>query len=546
MLNKIVTKSIRPLYKMRVLTLILCVIDAIVALIPAILIGLIIDKLDDRNYVIMLGLIASLIVILHFFTNWIQNYYWFKMIHKGTALVREVIFEKLLCKSHDFFEENSSGDLLSKVVNDSALYAQNKLITFPMLFTNCTTLFVVLSVCISASMPLSAMAVLLLSGYFLSYLSLNKRLRSSTKKERESFSSVLDTGVNILDGMYTIRLFRSEDFFASKFGTAVRRNCDFIIKLQFWKSMGISGADAILGIASALCLIIGAILIQAGHLSIGSLVMFNMLLNYTGEPVRNLTDYNLGRQGAKAVASRLENLLASNAHDEEPRPLVDEISSIILENVSFKYNGMERQVIKELTLSLESGDRLAIVGASGTGKSTLIKLLLGLLSPTRGQILINGKTIGSYDYKSYLSHVSILPQDIFLFDGSISENVKFGTEFEQSEIFSVLETVSLNKLNQNQGVKGFSGGERQRVGLARALLRTPDILILDEPTSALDAETERIIVDNIEKYLNGKKTILVVISHRHAILTLANRKIELLSLESFTEETSDVVYSAET
>lgn len=238
--------------------------------------------------------------------------------------------------------------------------------------------------------------------------------------------------------------------------------------------------------------------------------------SYLGEPIRNLTDLNIIVQQGTINGERLEELLTD---DEEAVEHIDRLEEIALKNISVSYDGQE-PILKNFDLSIHKGERIGIIGGSGCGKSTLTHVLTGELPPADGQIFINGKEA---DPAVSGTRIAVLPQDIFLYDDSVLENIRFGREETMHE--DAIETLGISKF-ADRDIRGLSGGEKRRVGLARALTGDFDLIILDEPTAEIDAVMEEQIIRFIDKVL-GEDKMMVVITHRPRILEVCTRTINM-------------------
>ena len=199
----------------------------------------------------------------------------------------------------------------------------------------------------------------------------------------------------------------------------------------------------------------------------------------------------------------------------EGKDFMDFKNKIELINVSFEYN-KNKKVLKNINITINKGDKVAFVGESGSGKSTLVDLIIGLYKPLSGEIIIDGKKLTSDNIKSYRSKVGYIPQSIYLFDGTVGENVAFGYEYDKERIIEVLKKANIyDFLSSKEGIDTLvgdggiqlSGGQKQRIGIARALYSDPEILVLDEATSALDNETEAKIMDEIYEISQDKTQI---------------------------------------
>lgn len=217
----------------------------------------------------------------------------------------------------------------------------------------------------------------------------------------------------------------------------------------------------------------------------------------------------------------------------EGKDFIDFKNKIELTNVSFEYN-KNKKVLENINIIINKGDKVAFVGESGSGKSTLVDLIIGLYKPLSGEIVIDDKKLTSDNVKSYRSKVGYIPQSIYLFDGTVGENVAFGYEYNKEKIIEVLKKANIyDFLYSKEGIDTLvgdggiqlSGGQKQRIGIARALYSNPEILVLDEATSALDNETEAKIMDEI--YETSQDKTLLIIAHRLSTIERCDRKIML-------------------
>ena len=217
----------------------------------------------------------------------------------------------------------------------------------------------------------------------------------------------------------------------------------------------------------------------------------------------------------------------------EGKDFIDFKNKIELTNVSFEYN-KNKKVLENINIIINKGDKVAFVGESGSGKSTLVDLIIGLYKPLSGEIVIDDKKLTTDNVKSYRSKVGYIPQSIYLFDGTVGENVAFGYEYNKEKIIEVLKKANIyDFLSSKEGIDTLvgdggiqlSGGQKQRIGIARALYSDPEILVLDEATSALDNETEAKIMDEI--YETSQDKTLLIIAHRLSTIERCDRKIML-------------------
>jgi len=271
---------------------------------------------------------------------------------------------------------------------------------------------------------------------------------------------------------------------------------------------------------------VGSLLIIKGNLSIGTLVSFTALSGYFTDPLERLVNLQSELQESFVAADRLGEILELEVEQEGEEKLLSPEhfnGAVECRDVSFRY-GTRRPVYEHLDFAIEPGERVAFVGPSGCGKTTLVKLLLKFYEPENGTILIDNHDIRDIDAYNLRSHIGYVPQDIFLFSGTIAENIALHTpDADLEQITTAAEKAGaaefINKLperyNTMLGEKGanLSGGERQRLALARAVIGNPDILILDEATSNLDSVSEQLIKNTIEN-MRDRKLTTIIIAHR--------------------------------
>lgn len=218
---------------------------------------------------------------------------------------------------------------------------------------------------------------------------------------------------------------------------------------------------------------------------------------------------------------------------KEGMDLINFNEKIELKNIYFEYT-KNKKVLENISLIINKGDKIAFIGESGSGKSTLVDLIIGLYKPLKGEIFVDGEKLTISNIKSYRSKVGYIPQSIYLFDGTVGENVAFGYEYDKEKIIEVLKKANIyDFLSSKEGVDTLvgdggiqlSGGQKQRIGIARALYSDPEILVLDEATSALDSETEAKIMDEIYKV--GSDKTLLIIAHRLSTIEKCNKVIKL-------------------
>jgi ABC-type bacteriocin/lantibiotic exporter with double-glycine peptidase domain len=277
----------------------------------------------------------------------------------------------------------------------------------------------------------------------------------------------------------------------------------------------------------------GATLVMQDQLSIGQFVAFNMLIGNVITPVLSLVSLWDELQEVLVSVERLDDIFAAQPEESPDKPMLvlpNLHGEVTFEDVSFRYNlDEQRNTLQSVTFSAHPGEAIAIVGRSGSGKSTLINLLQGLYSPTIGRILVDGYDIRHVSPQSLRRQLGVVPQECFLFSGTILENITlYRLEYELAEVVNIAKLAEAHAFIQNLplgyntkvGERGsaLSGGQRQRIAIARALLANPRILILDEATSSLDTESERRFQDNLRRICKERTTFIIA----HRLSTVRN------------------------
>jgi ATP-binding cassette subfamily B protein len=294
--------------------------------------------------------------------------------------------------------------------------------------------------------------------------------------------------------------------------------------------------------ASALFLWFGAGQAQQGALTAGQLVALAAIAGNIIDPILRLVEAWQEFQDVRNALERINDVFEAEPEEQQSRgrslltlPRIQ--GALRFERVTFRYTpSQDKPILANLTFEIKAGETVAIVGRSGCGKSTLAKLVLGLYLPTEGRVFIDGHDMGILNRSALRAKIGVVPQEVFLFSGTIRENVAFGQDdVTQDRIAAACSSAAADHFIADLGLGydtkvgerglSLSGGQRQRIALARALLREPDLLILDEATSALDTDSERIIQKNLEKLMRGKTKI--IIAHRLSTVQNADRIIVL-------------------
>ncbi|HXT12875.1 MAG TPA: ABC transporter ATP-binding protein [Candidatus Angelobacter sp.] len=465
--------------------------------------------------------------------------------------VAEDVFARLQSRSILFHKRNPVGDSMSRVTVDSwCVYQMAESLVFSPAHALLATVIMIFLMA-QLDMELTILALVIAPFMVGSSFLLGKPLRAAARLKREIESRVHAHIQQTLTGIPVVQAFAQEERESlrfQKFADAAIRSQQRSALLGSINSLS-SGLITTLG--SGLILLVGARhALGPQHLGVGSILIFLVYLNSLQAQMKVFAGIYTSSHNLSANARRVAEILETPSEIEDKpdaAALPPARGQIQFENVSAGYEA-GNPVLKNISFIVPAGQTIAIVGATGVGKTTLVSLIPRFADPWRGRVLIDGRDIRNVRLKSLRDQVGIVLQEAFLFPVTIAENIAYGKpDASRKEIEAAAKAANahefISALPQGYdtliGERGatLSGGERQRLSIARALLRNPPILILDEPTSALDAETERSIIDALQRLTVNRTTF--VIAHRLSTVRRANRLLVLKDgqiVESGTHE----------
>jgi len=528
-------KRLAPYKKNIVLIALFIVFQAIAAVISPLLVGFVTDELGLATPRYVLTILAAVGFLFLYLINWAA--FAMQQVQSGKYVpffledLRLELFSKLQEQDMTFFDERMSGKLNSIVVNDTLDFSSTAILisnTIGSIIISLGILGVLFYYnWILALITLAAIPVLFILMYILRGLA--KRV---SKSYREAISSVNSAMVEAIEGIQVSKSFGQEINVASQF-EAINQNyfrswMRLTATTHFWRPL-LNTITAVI-----LCLVLYFGIDMA--ISAGLLVMFVLYLETFFRPVMQLARFFPELSAGMAAYERILSIMDSEPivqQKADAQPLVEIKGNIQFEHINFWYD-RDNVVFEDLKLTIHKGEKLAIVGHTGSGKTSLVSLLSRYYEFQGGDILIDGQSIRNYTLESYRKQFGKVEQNVYLFPGSIKENVQYGREgVTDEEIWRVLDIVQAsefihrlpNGLETIIGDRGrdLSVGQRQLISFARAILLNPKILILDEATSSVDAYTEAMIQEALEKMLEDRTAIIV--AHRLSTIVNADRII---------------------
>lgn len=494
----------------------------------------------------VLGLIMVLLVAVECYCKFFISNYGHVMGARMEYDMRAEIFAHYQKLSFSFYDDQKVGQLMSRITSD--LFDITELLhhgpeNLVISIIKIAGAFVILMM-ISPWLTLAAFAlipVMFVYAYFF-----NKKMKRAFRRNREQIAEINAQIEDNLSGIRVVKSFANENIEKRKFR---KGNDGFLLaKKDSYLYMGgyHAGLGAFTMLIQIVVLVTGAVLITKGMVTVTDLVTFLLYINIFTEPVKTLIDFTEQFQNGYTGFERFMEILNIQP-DIKDRPGAEEIhdvkGNIEFKNVAFHYQDNAELVLNHVNLSVKAGSYMALVGSSGAGKSTLCSLIPRFYEVSEGSIRIDGKDIRDIKLKSLRDHIGIVQQDVYLFVGTIYDNIRYGKpDATREEIIEAARNANAhdfimalpNGYETDIGQRGIklSGGQKQRLSIARVFLKNPPILIFDEATSALDNESERVVQESLEKLAKNRTTFVIA----HRLSTIRNaEKILVLTEDGIAE-----------
>ncbi len=459
----------------------------------------------------------------------------------GQRIVFELrldLFRHLQSLTMQFFRSASTGKLMLRLMGD--INAVLDMITdgFIRALMDGVTVLAVIVCILTVNARLALIVMALLPFYVYAFVRLNPRLRETGRLARRERSALSGNLQEKIAGAVVVKAFGQESAESRRLEEQTGRMRDHLIDKARLGGLLTAAANTTVALGAALVLWIGGRDVLAGHMTKGSLMAFYALSSMLFPPLRRLAKTNETYQAARVSLDRILDFFDETALQQESSegaPLVVTRGEVRFEGIEFAYRPGE-PVLRDVTLHARPGETVALVGHNGAGKTTLVNLLLRFLAPDAGRITIDGTDLKDVDLRSLRRQVGVVTQETILFSGSIAENIRYGRpEATEAEILEAARVANAHEFISGLpegyatevGERGqrLSGGQLQRIALARAVLGNPPILVLDEATSAVDVESEVLIQDALAGVMRGRTTF--VIAHRASTVRRADRIVVL-------------------
>lgn len=507
------------------------------------------DKEEVLRQTLMLGLIMVGMVAVSCYCNFYISNYGHVMGAKIEYDMRKEIFEHFQKLSFAFYDNQKTGALMSRITTDlfditELMHHGPENIVISMI--KICGAFVIM-MCISPVLTLAAFAlvpVMFVYAYFF-----NGKMKRAFRRNREKIAEINSQIEDNLSGIRVVKSFANEEMEKEKFRKGNQGFLDAKKNSYFYMGGYHAGLSSFSLLITIVVLVAGAIFISAGRIEVTDLITFLLYINVLTEPIKTLIDFTEQFQNGYTGFERFLEIMAiePDIADEEDAKELSEVKGMIdFDNVSFRYEENSETVLSHIHLHVDAGEYVALVGSSGAGKSTLCSLIPRFYDVTGGAVRVDGRDIRNLQIKSLRDHIGIVQQDVYLFVGTVYDNIRYGRpDAKREEVIQAAKNANAHEFIMSlpngyetdigqRGIK-LSGGQKQRISIARVFLKNPPILIFDEATSALDNESEKVVQDSLERLAKNRTTFVIA----HRLTTIQNaRRILVLTEEGIAEEGS--------
>ena len=445
------------------------------------------------------------------------------------------IFSHLEKLPINYFKKNKLGDTLSKLTNDTTSLGRIGFIIFDM-FKELLTVLILTGRMFQVDYILALVSLILLPLIIRVVRKYTKKIRKYGRERQDTTGKVTAFTQETLSGIFVIKAFNNTDFVIDKYKDLTKEEFEQAYKTTKIKAK-VSPINEVITTFMVLLVVLygGYQILVTKNITSGDLISFVTALGLMHQPLKRLISKNNDLQDSLPSADRVVEIFDEKIETDvfgEAVKFDEKIQNIKFENVNYKYDDSNEYVLKNINLDVKAGEIVAFVGKSGSGKTTLVNLLARFFNTDEGSVTVNGVNIKNIPLGIYRNKFAIVPQETFLFGGTIKENISFGKEVTDEEIITAAKMANAynfiqedlpNKFETEVGERGalLSGGQKQRIAIARALIKNPEIMILDEATSALDSESEKLVQDALDSLMEGRTTF--VIAHRLSTIVRADK-----------------------
>lgn len=494
---------------------------------------------EAMRTILILGAAMIGLVLIELVCNYFITYWGHIMGARMEADMRRDIFGHYQKLSFSFYNNQKVGALLSRITSD--LFDITELLHHGPedLVISLIKIVGAFAILLSVNPKLAVVTMIFVPAMGIYAFIFNRRMKRAFKKNRERMADINSQIEDSLAGIRVVKSFANEDVEIEKFRQG---NQNFLAskRVSYLNMAGYhSGLNAMTTLVTVAVIVVGGIFLSKGTLLAADLITFLLYINNFIEPVKKLVNFTEMFQNGFTGFERFDEIMNIEPDIQDDKDAVDahELKGDVeFENVSFQYDDGAENVLRNLNLKVKAGEYVALVGSSGVGKTTLCNLLPRFFDVTEGTIYIDGMDIRKMKLRSLRNNIGIVQQDVYLFIGSVMENIRYGKpDATDEEVILAAKRANAHDFIMSfpdgydtdigqRGVK-LSGGQKQRLAIARVFLKNPPILIFDEATSALDNESEKVVQESMEELAKDRTTF--VIAHRLSTIRNAERILVL-------------------
>lgn len=488
------------------------------------------------------GILFLFILVFQAAFSYLRTILFAIVSEKGMADVRKDLFEKIITRDFMFFEERRVGELTSRITADVEQLQSAFSVTLAEFLRQLLVLIVGLIILAWLTPQLALTMLLTFPLVILIAIVFGRFIRRFSKQRQDEIAQTNTIAEEVIQSFQIVKSFANEGYEHIRYGKSVDKVVD--ISLKFARYKGAFFVFIITFLFGAIFFILwrGAIMVESGIMQLGDLFAFILYTGIIGGAIAGLGNLYTTLASAVGASERIIELLDGKgeidlADEGNSNGIVQPLKGeIYFEDVSFAYPGRpELKVLKDVSFHLKPGQKVALVGLSGSGKSTIVKLLLRFYNPDSGKILIDGKPIQEFNLINLRRSFATVPQEVVLFGGTIRDNIEYGRPgaseedirraAEQANALDFIESFpdGFDSLIGDRGIK-LSGGQRQRIAIARAILNDPKVLLLDEATSSLDADSEKVVQSALDNLLENRTALIIA----HRLATIKNADLILV------------------
>ena len=435
--------------------------------------------------------------------------------------LRKDVFHNIINLHYGFFVQNKTGSLITRITTDTYYLSGAMANTYTALIKDSLTLIVLVGNMFYQNWKLACISIIVFPLAIIPVRVLGKKIRNITKNLQHQIGNLASNLEETFKGIKNVKSFNAENFEIKRINKEIMQARELNFKQEKITARSRPFTETLGSMAAGLAIFGGGLFVINDDMTAGQLMSFLVSLMLAYAPLKSLINVNVLLQSGLGAASRIFDFIDMKNDIIGGNKTVKKFEKIIFKKVNFKYPNSQKKVLSDISLSFKKNKNIALVGPSGSGKSSLLSLMIRLFDNQDGDIFINDQNIKNLQLKNLRDKFSLVSQDTVLFDGSIYENIKYNSRTSNRDIINAVKLACVDEFTENlpkkldtnigeNGVK-LSGGQRQRIAIARAIAQKKEIILLDEPTSNLDLKTESELFKNLSHIQN---ITLIVVAHR--------------------------------